>query len=175
MKTNQKGFTLIELMIVVAIIGILASVALPQYTSYIQKANGSAALQQLGAFRLDNAEYYAIEGQLRGDVPSVNRSITEDNVTVTLTVTENAAQNGVFFTCETTGVKFKNCANGADALAALTELNDAISVVANTTEGDVINDENGDPTDETYSAEDILALEAAVVAAQAAYDATQEL
>lgn len=51
MNKGQQGFTLIELMIVVAIIGILAAVAIPQYQNYIAKSQVSRAVAELGALK----------------------------------------------------------------------------------------------------------------------------
>lgn len=51
MKTNQKGFTLIELMIVIAIIGILAAVAIPQYQNYIARSQVTRVMQEAGALK----------------------------------------------------------------------------------------------------------------------------
>ena len=61
MRKLQKGFTLIELMIVVAIIGILAAIAIPQYQNYTGRAQASEALTIAAAAKTGVAEYQNLE------------------------------------------------------------------------------------------------------------------
>jgi len=59
-KVGRKGFTLVELMIVVAIIGILAAIAIPEFAKYRQRAFNSAALSDARNLRID-IEGYCME------------------------------------------------------------------------------------------------------------------
>ena len=64
MKQIQKGFTLIELMIVVAIIGILAAVALPAYQDYTIRAKVSELMLAASGFRTSISEKAQVDGTL---------------------------------------------------------------------------------------------------------------
>lgn len=66
MKKMQQGFTLIELMIVVAIIGILAAVALPAYQDYTARAQVSEAFSLASGLKIQVADVYADEGDTAG-------------------------------------------------------------------------------------------------------------
>ncbi len=88
--TNQKGFTLIELMIVVAIIGILASVAVPQYETYTAKSKVSTVYNSLSASKAPISNFYNKEGvmplltdvEVVNSVGLVNESVYTDATTV---------------------------------------------------------------------------------------------
>ena len=76
-KQMQKGFTLIELMIVVAIIGILAAIAIPAYQNYTIRAQVTEGLSLADGWKTSMAEYYANNGKMptaTTDLKGVNAS-----------------------------------------------------------------------------------------------------
>ncbi|HHY5334560.1 TPA: pilin [Neisseria meningitidis] len=78
MNTLQKGFTLIELMIVIAIVGILAAVALPAYQDYTARAQVSEAILLAEGQKSAVTEYYLNHGEWPGDNSSAGVASSTD-------------------------------------------------------------------------------------------------
>ena len=66
LRKQQRGFTLIELMIVVAIIGILAALAIPQYENYVSRTQASGGAADLNVYKLGVSMCRQISGTFAG-------------------------------------------------------------------------------------------------------------
>jgi type IV pilus assembly protein PilA len=106
MKTVQKGFTLIELMIVVAIIGILAAIAIPAYQDYTIRAQVTEGLNLAGAAKAAVAESFSNTG-----IAPANR--TAAGMTATATDTNGKYVASVAITNGRIDVTYGNQANAA--------------------------------------------------------------
>ena len=80
-NTNKKGFTLVELVIVIAVIAILAAVLIPTFTSVINRANQSAALQKIKAIVDEKYIEYVADNH---EVPTSVKVTVTDNKFVSI-------------------------------------------------------------------------------------------
>ena len=138
MKTLQKGFTLIELMIVVAIIGILAAVAIPAYQDYIARAQVSEAVNLLASGKTGMAEYFAdkatwptaaseIMGSTSGKYTALIAITGAPSTLGTLTLTatmqgsgiNSSITSGTVMLFTTDGGKIWNCSPGNTGTSSL--------------------------------------------------------
>jgi type IV pilus assembly protein PilA len=109
---THKGFTLIELMIVVAIIGILAAIAIPQYQNYVARAQVSEALVLMSGAKTGVAEYAMVTGDFPASNELAGLDSTPTNIKGTYVKQVEVSAGGVIT------ATFKNELDGAHAKIA---------------------------------------------------------
>ncbi|MGP5175273.1 pilin [Psychrobacter immobilis] len=147
MNTVQKGFTLIELMIVVAIIGILAAVAIPAYQDYITRAQVSEAVTLLGGLKSPLSEYGADKNAWPTALVAPAATPTAGQLNATLagkyaTITPSVAETypaGIITATMATGkasggtLSLTTADGGSSWACGVTTVGTATGVAANTT------------------------------------------
>jgi prepilin-type N-terminal cleavage/methylation domain-containing protein len=97
---NQKGFTLMELMVVIVIVAILAAVAVPLYINYVKDAQRTEAKGAIGAVMTAQQAHFQVNGTYTTDLSQLNVDLTDVQHNWALLITA-ADANG--FTVEATG------------------------------------------------------------------------
>jgi type IV pilus assembly protein PilE len=95
--SHQKGFTLIELMIVVVIIGILASIAYPSYLDYVTQARRSEAMNALAEVRIEQEKWRASHNSFAASPGELGLSVeTESGYYSLAIILDSATSNSSF-------------------------------------------------------------------------------
>ncbi len=141
LRKNQGGFTLVELMIVVIIVGILAAVAIPMYQGATERAKASEAVAALGTIRGAMRVFYAEHGTYVGTGVAIGDLVTAAGV---LDVTDNDLMGRYFssacytFDAVPTAVAFDIECDGASSAA--TQAGEVSTIVRSINQnGDITN------------------------------------
>ncbi len=129
MMKKQNGFTLIELMIVVAVIGVLSAIAVPQYQEYVKKAAVGTALASVSAYKTNIEDNIANVGNFPavsaafgiGKINSTSAAVTTDTANyITAEITEGSAKttkvqlkrlNDEWTCAQNSGLEITGCSN----------------------------------------------------------------
>ena len=123
MKRLQQGFTLIELMIVVAIVGILAAIALPAYQDYVVRSKMSEAEAAIAACKTSVSEYISTHSNFPADIGAAGCGNTDTQFVVGSTATVGTCN--ITYTSRNTGAVGGECVL---TLTASTYTNGAASI-----------------------------------------------